>query len=78
MALTPQQALWLELMPFYIREAWLLDERNLEAVPLENGEVEAKTAFLMYRSSAPLRLPRGFPAARGRLGRRARNGPTRN
>ena len=23
---TPQQALWLELMPFYIREAWLLDE----------------------------------------------------
>ncbi len=29
--LTPQQALWLELMPFYIREAWLLDERKLEA-----------------------------------------------
>ena len=28
--LTPQQALWLELMPFYIREAWLLDERKLE------------------------------------------------
>src|SRR5207245_1879314 len=27
---TPQQALWLELMPFYIREAWLLDERKLE------------------------------------------------
>lgn len=23
------QALWLELMPFYIREAWLLDERKL-------------------------------------------------
>src|SRR5271166_576441 len=124
MALTPQQALWLELMPFYIREAWLLDERklkewldlftddvlyfmprrknvprrelhreltqlgdlaileedkrylemrvarldtgmawaedppsrtrhligNLEAAPLENGEVQAKTAFLVYRS----------------------------
>jgi 3-phenylpropionate/cinnamic acid dioxygenase small subunit len=124
MALTPQQALWLELMPFYIREAWLLDERrlkewldlftddvlyfmprrknvprreshreltplgdlaileedkrylemrvarldtgmawaedppsrtrhligNLEAAPLDNGEVEAKTAFLVYRS----------------------------
>ena len=122
--LTPQQALWLELMQFYIGEAWLLDERrlkewlqlftddvlyfmprrknvprreahreltplgdlaifeedkrylemrvarldsgmawaedppsrtrhligNLEAVPLENGEVEAKTAFLVYRS----------------------------
>ena len=29
-ALTPLQALWLELMPFYIREAWLLDERKLE------------------------------------------------
>ena len=28
--LTSQQALWLELMPFYIREAWLLDERKLE------------------------------------------------
>ncbi len=27
--LTPQQALWLELMPFYTREAWLLDERRL-------------------------------------------------
>ena len=122
--LTPQQALWLELMQFYIREAWLLDERklkewldlftddvlyfmprrknvprreahreltphgdlaileedkrylemrvarldtgmawaedppsrtrhligNLEAAPLENGEVEARTAFLVYRS----------------------------
>src|SRR6266566_2922869 len=123
-AVTPQQALWLELMQFYIREAWLLDERqftawldlftedvlyfmprrknvprreshrevtalgdlavfeedkrylemrvarletgmawaedppsrtrhligNLEAVPLETGEAEAKTAFLVYRS----------------------------
>jgi 3-phenylpropionate/cinnamic acid dioxygenase small subunit len=29
-ALTPQQGLWLELMPFYIREAWLLDERKLK------------------------------------------------
>ena len=28
--LTPQQALWLELMQFYIREAWLLDERKLK------------------------------------------------
>jgi 3-phenylpropionate/cinnamic acid dioxygenase small subunit len=122
--LTPQQALWLELMQFYIREAWLLDERkfkdwldlftddvlyfmprrknvrhrelhreftplgdlaifeedkrylemrvarletgmawaedppsrtrhligNLAATPLESGEVEARTAFLVYRS----------------------------
>jgi len=122
--LTLQQTLWLELMPFYIREAWLLAERklkawldlfaddvlyfmprrknvprrelhreltplgdlaileedkhylemrvarldtgmawaedppsrtrqligNLEAVLLENGEVQAKTAFLVYRS----------------------------
>src|ERR1700730_10684622 len=121
---TPRQALWLELMPFYIHEAWLLDERrfkewldlftddvlyfmprrknvlrresdrevtplgdlslieddrrylemrvarldtgmawgedppsrtrhligNLVAAPMENGEVEAKTAFLVYRS----------------------------
>ena len=30
MSLTAQQALWLELMHFYIREAWLLDERKLE------------------------------------------------
>jgi 3-phenylpropionate/cinnamic acid dioxygenase small subunit len=124
MVLTPQQALWLELMQFYSREAWLLDERklkewldlftedvlyfmprrknvprreglreltqlgdlaileedkrylemrvarldsgmawaedppsrtrhligNLEAAPLDNGEVGAKTAFLVYRS----------------------------
>ena len=26
----PQQALWFELMQFYIREAWLLDERRLK------------------------------------------------
>jgi len=137
-ALTAQQALWLDLMQFYIREAWLLDERkfkewldlfaddvlyfmprrknvlrrelhreltplgdlaileedkrylelrvarldtgmawaedppsrtrhligNLEATPLENGEVQAKTAFLVPLapgdgSSALLRLPRG-------------------
>jgi 3-phenylpropionate/cinnamic acid dioxygenase small subunit len=123
-ALMRQHVLWLELMQFYIREAWLLDERkleewldlftedvlyfmprrknvrrrelhreltpqgdlaileedkrylemrvarldtgmawaedppsrtrhligNLEAAPLENGEVQAKTAFLVYRS----------------------------
>lgn len=121
---TEQQALWLELMPFYIHEAWLLDERkfkewlelftddvlyfmprrknvprreahreltqlgdlaileedkrylqmrvarldtgmawaedppsrtrhmigNLQASLLENGEVQARTAFLVYRS----------------------------
>jgi 3-phenylpropionate/cinnamic acid dioxygenase small subunit len=119
-----RQALWFELMQFYIREAWLLDERkfsewldlftddvlyfmprrknvlrreaqreltplgdlaileedrrylemrvarletgmawaedppsrtrhligNLEAAPLENGDVKARTAFLVYRS----------------------------
>ena len=122
--LTPPQALWFELMQFYIREAWLLDDRkfrdwlelftedvlyfmprrknvprreahrevtplgdlavfeddkrylemrvarletgmawaedppsrtrhligNLVVQPLENGEVEAKTAFFIYRS----------------------------
>src|SRR6266576_5274081 len=124
MATAAQQALWFELMQFYIREAWLLDERkfkdwldlftddilyfmprrknvlrrelhrevtplgdlaileedkrylemrvarldsgmawaedppsrtrhligNLEATALENGGVEARTAFLVYRS----------------------------
>src|SRR3974390_2661524 len=30
MALTSSQALWFELMQFYIREAWLLDERKLK------------------------------------------------
>src|SRR5882762_10900573 len=123
-SVTPRQALWLELMPFYIREAWLLDERkfrewldlftddvlyfmprrknvpareahreltplgdlaileedkrylemrvarldsgmawaedppsrtrhligNLETAPQDNGEVQARTAFLVYRS----------------------------
>ena len=29
-ALTPQEAPWLELMQFYIREAWLLDEPKLK------------------------------------------------
>jgi 3-phenylpropionate/cinnamic acid dioxygenase small subunit len=122
--LTAQQALWLELMQFYTREAWLLDERkfkewldiftddvlyfmprrknvprrelhreltplgdlaileedkrylemrvarldtgmawaedppsrtrhligNLEAMPRDNAEVQARTAFLVYRS----------------------------
>jgi 3-phenylpropionate/cinnamic acid dioxygenase small subunit len=28
--LTPKQTLWLELNPFYIREAWLLDERKFK------------------------------------------------
>ena len=124
MAKSAPQSLWFELMQFYIREAWLLDERrlkewldlftddvlyfmprrknvlrrelhrevtelgdlaileedktylemrvarlesgmawaedppsrtrhligNLEATPRENGEVEARTAFLVYRS----------------------------
>src|SRR5947208_12949465 len=27
---TARQALWLELMPFYIHEAWLLDERRFK------------------------------------------------
>jgi 3-phenylpropionate/cinnamic acid dioxygenase small subunit len=27
---TAEQALWLELMPFYIREAWLLDDRRFK------------------------------------------------
>ena len=30
MTVTPRQALWLDLMPFYIHEAWLLDERKFK------------------------------------------------
>jgi 3-phenylpropionate/cinnamic acid dioxygenase small subunit len=29
--MTPQQALWFDLMQFYIREAWLLDDRKFQA-----------------------------------------------
>src|SRR6266702_647761 len=57
-AVTPRQALWLELMPFYIHMAWgeyppsrtrhLIG--NLVAEPLSKGLVKAKTAFLVYRS----------------------------
>ena len=28
--LVPQQTLWFDLMQFYIREAWLLDERKFK------------------------------------------------
>jgi len=39
-SLTAQQALWLELMHFYIHEAWLLDERKLkEWLDLFTGDV---------------------------------------
>src|SRR5260370_33301091 len=39
-AVTPRQALWLELMPFYIHEAWLLDERRFkEWLDLFTGDV---------------------------------------
>src|SRR5262249_60902484 len=40
MTMNPRQALWLELMQFYIREAWLLDERKVtEWLGLFTGDV---------------------------------------
>jgi 3-phenylpropionate/cinnamic acid dioxygenase small subunit len=52
-ALTQQQALWLELMPFYIREAWLLDERRFkEWVDLFTDDV---LYFMPRRKNVPRR-----------------------
>src|SRR6195256_6940438 len=51
--LTQQQALWLELMPFYIREAWLLDERKFkEWVDLFTDDV---LYFMPRRKNVPRR-----------------------
>ena len=51
--LTAQQALWLELMPFYIREAWLLDERRLtEWLALFTDDV---LYFMPRRKNVPRR-----------------------
>jgi 3-phenylpropionate/cinnamic acid dioxygenase small subunit len=51
--LTPPQALWLELMPFYIREAWLLDERRLtEWLALFTDDV---LYFMPRRKNVPRR-----------------------
>ena len=50
---TSQQALWLELMPFYIREAWLLDERKFkEWVDLFTDDV---LYFMPRRKNVPRR-----------------------
>ena len=50
---TKQQALWLELMPFYIREAWLLDERRFkEWVDLFTDDV---LYFMPRRKNVPRR-----------------------
>ena len=52
-ALSPPQALWLELMPFYIREAWLLDERRLsEWLDLFTDDV---LYFMPRRKNVPRR-----------------------
>ena len=52
-ALSPSQALWLELMPFYIREAWLLDERRLtEWLDLFTDDV---LYFMPRRKNVPRR-----------------------
>lgn len=51
--LTAAQALWLELMPFYIREAWLLDERRLsEWLDLFTDDV---LYFMPRRKNVPRR-----------------------
>ena len=51
--LSPKQALWLELMPFYIREAWLLDERRLsEWLDLFTDDV---LYFMPRRKNVPRR-----------------------
>jgi len=50
---TSRQALWLELMEFYIREAWLLDERRLrEWVDLFTEDV---LYFMPRRKNVPRR-----------------------
>ena len=53
MSVTPGQALWLELMSFYIREAWLLDERRLtEWLALFTDDV---LYFMPRRKNVPRR-----------------------
>ncbi len=50
---TPQQALWLELNQFYIREAWLLDERKFrEWLDLFTDDV---LYFMPRRKNVPRR-----------------------
>ena len=51
--MTPSQTLWLELMPFYIREAWLLDERRFkEWLELFTDDV---LYFMPRRKNVPIR-----------------------
>ncbi len=51
--ITPGQALWLELMAFYIREAWLLDERKFtEWLDLFTDDV---LYFIPRRKNVPRR-----------------------
>src|SRR5580704_8379575 len=51
--MTPSQTLWLELMPFYIREAWLLDERRFkEWLDLFTDDV---LYFMPRRKNVPIR-----------------------
>jgi 3-phenylpropionate/cinnamic acid dioxygenase small subunit len=53
MGVTAQQALWLELMPFYNREAWLLDERKFrEWLDLFTDDV---LYFMPRRKNVPRR-----------------------
>src|SRR5438552_3581063 len=72
---TARQALWLELMPFYIHEAWLLDERRFkEWLDLFTDDVlyfMPKTSAASCRSSATVVLRRWFKSwARNHRNRR--------
>jgi hypothetical protein len=56
----PQQALWLELLQFYIREAWLLDERKFEEW------LDLFTDDVLYFMPRRKNVPRRHRRARGR------------
>jgi 3-phenylpropionate/cinnamic acid dioxygenase small subunit len=56
--LTRQQMLWLELMPFYTREAWLLDERKFKVW------LEIFTDDILYFMPRRKNVPRREAAAR--------------
>ena len=76
--LMPQQALWLELMQFYIREAWLLDERKYkEWLDLFTDDV---LYFMPRRKNVPRRELHRELTPLGELGRhpaRPDRGPLR-
>ena len=63
--MTPGQALWVELMQFYIREAWLLDERKFgEWLDLFTDDV---LYFMPRRKNVRRREPDREVTSRGDL-----------